>query len=195
MECFHENMKPTLEKVLEQYGRETSQQIYNTIVKPCRRLVQKCSFKSLSDMSRLCSLAYWLYIYDQKELALEICEHTHGADFAFEDWMNGYPELYGLEIRIARELLGENRKEKIPPNLLEFYLSKRVEKELKFPEVLREERITTCCDRLLSTELLFALYNLIGKGETGLYPDLNKNWGEIEKTIAAYIDCLRKGFL
>lgn len=53
------------------------------IIKRCKQLIQKCSFKSLSDTSCLCSLAYWLYIYGDKELALEIREHTHGVDFEF----------------------------------------------------------------------------------------------------------------
>lgn len=68
------------------------------IVKRCKQLIQKCSFKSLSDTSCLCSLAYWLYIYGHKELALEICEHTNGVDFEFEDVHNrGYFEILRKE--------------------------------------------------------------------------------------------------
>ena len=32
---------------------------------------------------------------------------------------------------------------------------------------------------------------MIGKGETGLYSELNENWGEIEETIIFYIDYLK----
>lgn len=155
---------------------------------------QKCSFESISDTSCLCSLAYWLYIYGDKELALEICEITHEVDFSFEFgcWNSGIQTIYGLEIRIARELLGENRRNNIPPNLLEYCFSKRVKKELNYPQVLREEEIANCSSRFLNTELLLALYNMIGLGETGLYTELNKNWEKVEETINMYIDCLKR---
>lgn len=80
---FHENLRPVLENILEQYGQKVSTNIYHTIIKRCKQLIQKCSFTSLSDTGSLCSLAYWLYIYGHKELALGICEHTHGVDFEF----------------------------------------------------------------------------------------------------------------
>lgn len=193
MKNFHENLRPVLENILEQYGRKASPNIYHTIIKPCKRLIQKCSFTSLSDTGSLCSLAYWLYIYDCKELALEICELTHGVDFVFEDgYRGGYPEIYGLEVRIARELLGENRRDHIPPDLLGFYFSKRVKKQLRFPQILRKEEIAACNDdQGLEIRLLRALYDMIGKGETGLYSELNENWGEIEETIIFYIDYLK----
>lgn len=138
----------------------------------------------------MCSLAYWLYIYGQKELALEICELTHGIDFVFEYWNNDISNIYGLEIRIVRELFGEDRKNNIPSNFLDYYFFKRVKKELKYPQTLREKEITTCSD--FNTELLHALYNMIGKGETGLYTELNKNLEIIEQTINTYIDYLKK---
>lgn len=174
---FHEKLKPFLEKVLEQYNRKTTQKIYTTIIKPCKKLIQKCSFKSIPDTSCLCSLTYWLYIYGDKELALKICEIIHGVDFSFEFgcWNSGIQNIYGLEIRIARELLGENRRNNIPPDLLEYYFSKRVKKELRYPQILREEKIAACSSRFLNTELLLAIYNMIGLGETGLYTELNEN--------------------
>lgn len=140
---FHEMLKPILEKVLEQYHKENTQEIYNTIIKPCKKLIQKCSYKSTSDTDCLCSLAYWLYIYDDKELALEICEISHKADFSYEFkcWNSGIQNIYGLEIRIARELLGENRRNDIPPDLLKYCFSKRVKKELGYPQILREDKI------------------------------------------------------
>lgn len=63
-----------LEKVLEQYHKKNTKKIYNTITKPCKKLIQKCSYRSISDTSSLCSFTYWLYIYGDKEPALEICE-------------------------------------------------------------------------------------------------------------------------
>ena len=88
--------------------------------------------------------------------------------------------------------MGENRRNNIPPHLLEYCFSKRVQKELSYPRVLREDRIAACSNLFLNTELLLALYNMIGLGETGLYTELNKNWEQIEETINIYIDCLRE---
>ena len=197
IKCFHDKLKPILEKVLEQYHKKNTRKTYHTIIKPCRELIQKCSFKSISDTGRLCNLAYWLYIYADKELALEICEAAHEAEFSFEfgAWNSGIQNIYGLEIRIARELFGENRKNSIPPNLLEYCFSKKVKKELRWPQILREDEIVRCSGGFLETELLLALYNMIGLGETGLYTELNRNWEKMEETISIYIDWLKEDYI
>lgn len=57
---------------------------------------------------------------------------------------------------------------------------------------MREEEIAICSSRILDTILFYALCNMIGKGETGLYPELNENWEVIDQTIKEYIDCLQK---
>lgn len=194
MKDFHEKLKPTLQAVLDQYGQRTTAGIYHNIIKPCRRLVQKCSFKSISDTSCLCSLAYWLYIYGNKALALKLCEIAHNVDFSFEFeyWNNGIQNIYGLEIRIARELLGEDRRDNIPPDLLEYYFTKKGKKSLRYPQILREKEIADCDSRCLELELLLGLYRMIGMGETGLYTELNEHWDEIEQAIQEYIDCLKR---
>lgn len=194
MKSFHDKLEPILQKVLEQYNKKKTRKTYNTIIKPCKKLIQKCSYKSISDTDCLCALAYWLYIYGDKELALEICESTHAVAFSFEfgAWNSGIQNIFGLEIRIARELLGENRRNNITLNLLAYCFSKRVQKELRYPQILREDRIADCSSQFLNTELLLALYNMIGLGETGLYDELNKNWEKIEKTIKIYMDCLKE---
>ncbi len=188
---FHEKLSPALTKVLALYKQGDTRQINREFIKSCKKLLQKCSFKSLMDVSELCSVAYWLYIYGHKELALEICELTHGVDFAYEYSWPGFPELYGLEIRIAREILGEERKGNIPPNLVGYYLSKGVRKKLRYPQILREEITAAHNEGLLRVELIYALYDMIGKGETGLYTELNRNWTKIEETICMYIDYLK----
>jgi len=187
---FHEQLKPTLGKVLEKYNESNTPKIYNNVIKPCKSLIQKCSFKSTLDASRLCSLAYWLYIYEYKQLALEICELTHGVDFVYEYWCSGIINMCGLEIRIARELLGEKRNN-IPPKFLDYYFSKRIKKSIRYPQILRKEEIFDCSDGSLEYILLSALYDMIGKGETGLYTELNENWEIIEKAITEYINLLK----
>ena len=154
-------------------------------------LIQKCSFKSSRDTGRLCNLAYWLYIYAHKQLALEICEVTRDVNFDFEYWHGGISNIYGLEIRIARELLGENRKDIIPAASLDYFFSKRVKKGLRYPQILREGEISGGNDS--EFVLLSALYDMIGKGETGLYAELNDNWNRIEETIIEYIEFIRVG--
>ena len=118
---------------------------------------------------------------------MKICEIAHGVEFSFEfrDWNSGIQNIYGLEIRIARELLGENRRNNIPPSLLEYCFSKRVIKEVSYPQILREDKIAACNSKFLNTELCLALYNMIGLGETGLYTELNKNWGWAPSTRSA----------
>ncbi len=194
IKLFHDKLEPILEKVLEQYHKKNTEKIYNTITKPCKKLIQKCSYKSISDTSCLCSLAYWLYIYGDKELALEICEIAHEVEFSFEfmDWNSGIQNIYGLEIRIARELLGENRRNHIPLDVLEYCFSKKVKKALRYPQVLREDQIADCSSRFLDMELLLALYNMIGLGETGLFTEINSNWEKIEEAINIYIECLKE---
>lgn len=189
---FHEEVKLIVEKILKYYDKEKSQKIYEHIKKPAKMLLQKCSYKSNSDTSRLCSLAYWLYIFSNKDLALEICELSHKVKFDFEYGDTGIQNIYGLEVRIARESLGENRRNNIAPEFLDYFFSKRVKKQIRYPQILREEEITTCSSQILDTILFYALCNMIGKGETGLYPELNENWEVIEQTIKEYIDCLQK---
>lgn len=189
---FHEMMIPTLKKVLEEYDKNPTPKMYNTVVKPCRQLIQKCSCTSGSDMRSLSSLAYWLYILGYKALALDICEIAHNTDFTAVYEVDGFADMYGLEIRIARELLGENRRHNIPPILLDYYFSKKVKKELAYPKILREDEITAYNDRVMEIELLYALYNMIGKGETGLYKHLHENWDEIERAIVEYIKYLKE---
>ena len=191
--AFHERITPILHTILAQYGPRNTQKIYLTVLRPCRRLLQKCSCKSIADTSRYCSLAYWLYIYGNQPLALALCEAAHGVDFTFEFqyWQGGIQNIYGLEIRIARELLGEDRRDVVPSALLDYYCSKSVKKVMRYPQVLLEREIAAHDGKLFDAEMLRALFYLIGHGETGLYTELNQHWDEIEQTIRLYIDCLK----
>ena len=189
---FHEKIMPVLEKVLEEYEKNPTPKMYDTVVKPCKQLIQKCSFKSVSDMRRLSALAYWLYILGYKIIALEICKLALNADFSLEYEVDCFADMYGLEIRIARELFGENRKRTIPSNLLDYYFSKQVKRELAFPKILREDKIFDGNSRFMETELLYALYDMIGKGETGLYEHLYEHRDIIEKSIVDYINYLKE---
>lgn len=87
-------------KILEYYHHQKSPKIYEHIIKPAKKLLQKCSYKSIADTNHLCALAYWLYIYDNKEIALEICELCHTVNFDFKYREIGMQNIYGLEIAL-----------------------------------------------------------------------------------------------
>lgn len=116
---FKREEEPIFQKILEAYQGEIGRDHYRRIKRPAKQLLQKCSLQSICDTSRLCELAYWLYFDGKKELALELCELIHGVEFDVETgWATGIPMLFGLEVRIARECLGEDRRDQIPPAFL-----------------------------------------------------------------------------
>ena len=49
IKLFHDKLEPILEKILEQYHKKNAKKTYNTIIKPCKKLIQKCSYKSISE--------------------------------------------------------------------------------------------------------------------------------------------------
>ena len=245
---FHERITPLLQAVFAQYGPRNTPKIYRTVLQPCRRLLQKCSCKSVADMSRYCTLAYWLYLYGNKQAALALCEAVHGVDFPFEFgyWQGGIQNIYGLEIRIARELFGEDRRKILPPALLDYFCSKSVKKAMRYPQVISgqgktewglpeqvllkqlvpkqvlpeqgmpeqvllmqappeqvmpeqvplklappEQERFSCDSPLREAEMLRVLFRLIGHGETGLFPELERHRAEIEQTICLYTELLK----
>lgn len=186
---FYEAVASIMEKILGYYRHHDSQKVYERIIKPAKKLSQKCSYKSTSDTSNLCSLAYWLYIYGNKEMALEICELCHTVTFDFEYREIGMQNIYGLEIRIARELLNENRKNQFVPT--DYFFSKRLKKHIRFPQILREDEIASLSDRALDLIMFYSICDMIGNGEIGLYTELNEHWDTIEQTIKKYIKYLQ----
>ncbi len=66
-----------------------------------KKLNKKCSYKSGADMEILCELAYWLYIYDQKDEVFAVAAETHNIPFVrnFNVWTWIFA-IWGLEIRI-----------------------------------------------------------------------------------------------
>lgn len=97
---FYEEVRFIMIKILEYYHHQKSPKIYEHIIKPAKKLLQKCSYKSIADTNHLCALAYWLYIYDNKEIALEICELCHTVNFDFKYREIGMQNIYGLEIAL-----------------------------------------------------------------------------------------------
>lgn len=189
IKLFYEAVTSIMEKILGYYRHHESQKVYERIIKPAKRLSQKCSYKSTSDTSNLCSLAYWLYIYGNKEMALEICELCHMVTFDFEYREIGIQNIYGLEIRIARELLNEDRKSNFIPT--DYFFSKNLKNHIRYPQILREDEIVSLSGRALDLTLFYAICDMIGKGEIGIYPELNEHWDMIDQTIEKYMKYLQ----
>lgn len=207
--AFHKRITPLLQAVFAQYGPRNTPKIYRTVLQPCRRLLQKCSCKSVMDTSRYCTLAYWLYIFGNRQAALALCEAVHGVEFPFEfgHWQGGIQNIYGLEIRIARELFGEDRRKILPPALLDCFCSKSVKKAMRWPQVMPDQTtpeqtaperaqaagasLSACGDPLHEAEMLRVLRSLIGHGETGLFPELERHREEIEQTIRLCLERLQ----
>ena len=145
------------------------------------------------DTSRYCTLAYWLYIYGNKQTALALCEAVHGVEFPFEFgyWQGGIQNIYGLEIRITRELLGEDRRNIVPSALLDYFCSKSVKKVMRYPQVMPQQDLASPDHPLCEAEMFRMLYRLIGHGETGLFTELEHHWTKIEQTICLCMECLR----
>ncbi|MCI8789474.1 MAG: hypothetical protein HFH92_10255 [Lachnospiraceae bacterium] len=154
---FHKMLIPALKKVLEEYDKNPTHKKYNTVVKPSRQLIQKCSCKSPSNIRSLRDLTYWLYIFGDRNLALELCELALTADFSLEYEVDAFADMYGFEIRIARELFGESRRRNIPSHLLDYYFSKQVKRELKFPDILRKCLQITYASLLQNLQILSGL--------------------------------------
>lgn len=65
---------------------ETIQNILDTIDKKkvqsyCKRVIKKCSFKSVKDMKNLTGLVIWLYVYKYYDEIINICEVIKNVEF------------------------------------------------------------------------------------------------------------------
>lgn len=188
----HESLKPALQEVLAGCQGRKSPGTYRLIWQPCQRLLQKCSCKSLLDAGRLCELAYWLAVDGEQGLALGLCQAIHKQEefFSPEAWSYGIRPVFGLEIRLARQVLGRDLRKELP--VREFYFSKQAKRRARYPQALREEAIARAQGGALQVELFGALYDLIGLGETGLYTQLNRHWDQMEPAIQAYLAWLKQ---
>jgi hypothetical protein len=167
----------------------------------CKKLMKKCSFKSGSDVENLCRLTYWLYIYGHNDKVVEICKMTHDVEFNgnYRIWDFIYP-MWGLEARILPDetrglidLMDEQLKLPDDMSSASEMLKEEQERRSRFvyPEIAYHDEIHDSLsegDAAGANEWrLLALFDLIGKTETGLYPNLNKCKPEIEMEIKNYI--------
>ena len=181
------------------------------VVSICNKLLKKCSFKSGTDCENLCHLAYWLYVYGQKELAMDCIALTHDVtfDLNYNVWTFIHA-MWGLEMRLLREEDKGDEAQKIAetmnahlltPNKIDNpdKMSAREEKRrsrFAYEDAIRKEKVEASLQEnnlTRANELRFvALLGMIGNTETGFYPQLNEHKQQIEEKIVEYVSELSK---
>ena len=58
-------------------------------------------------------------------------------------------------------------------------------------QVLPSQELSACDGPLREAEMLRVLFRLIGHGETGLFPELDRHRAQIEQTICLYAELLK----
>ncbi|MDR0576000.1 MAG: hypothetical protein LBI87_00290 [Candidatus Accumulibacter sp.] len=182
------------------------------VVSLANKLAKKLSFKSGADCENLCRLAYWLYVYGEKELAMDCIALTH--DIPFEHDYNVWTfihDMWGLEIRLLREQGSGAEADRIartidtqllsPSKLIDTPEKQQVREAKRRARFTYEdainhdnvERHLQANDLASANRWRFtALLGMIGDTETGLYPLLNESKAKIEEKIAEYIAELTK---
>jgi hypothetical protein len=182
------------------------------IISLCNKLIKKCSFKSGKDAGNLCHLSYWLYLYEKPELAFTCIALTKplvfNHDFLVWDYILC---MWGLEARILREQGRTETAQAISEKIIDCYLApinpndtretmmKRwqnwidrhtlsfIDLRDKIDESLQDG------DTKQANEIRFiALITMIGKLESGLFPNLNNNRNEVNVKINEYISAIMK---
>lgn len=89
--------------------KETIQSIMDTVDKKkvqsyCKKVLKKCSFKSVNDMHNLADLADWLYVYGYYDEILKIAELIKEIQFSgnYGLW-DHIDSIYCMKVRILRE--------------------------------------------------------------------------------------------
>ncbi|MDR2904840.1 MAG: hypothetical protein LBU73_02685 [Helicobacteraceae bacterium] len=177
----------------------------------CNKLLKKCSFKSGADCENLCHLAYWLYIYGEKELAMGCVALTHNAPFEanYNVW-DFIHFMWGLQMRLLREQGKEGEAQRIADAINAHLLTPskimtpdqmpaREEKRrsrFTYEDIIVKEKVERALrenDLTGANEWRFiALLGMIGNTETGFYPKLNEHKRQIEEKIIEYISELSK---
>lgn len=179
----------------------------------CKKLIKKCSFNSGTDAENLCHLAYRLFVYGYIEEALAVCRYTHDVPFPGKGAFNVWTFilcLWGLEVFILKTQ--EKYKEAdvrtkeidhIHIQPIGIRLNDSAEKCRKdadklyltftYPDVLFCKEIEEARSLNSANEWRFiALFEMIGYGATGLYPNLSAHWEELQQDINNYVSILSK---
>ena len=183
------------------------------IMRLCKKLNRSCSFTKNSDMATLCELAYWLYVFNDKENVLKVCEYTNidiPITINYNIW-DFILFIWGLEAHIYDEygrmddknfrILQIKKVRSTPKNKDEteesaWKFSQKIMNRVSFESAcmiknIEQDSVKDDIKKGNKYRLL-ALYNMIGYGVTGFYPDLEKNKDKLNSKINEYIMCLRE---
>ena len=100
----------------------------------CKKVLKKCSFKSVKDMRNLTGLVIWLYVYGLYDEIISISELIKNVEFAgnYTLW-NEFDKIYCFKARILRErgevheaqeiidFVNRYRNPKLYPNLVDWF--------------------------------------------------------------------------
>lgn len=183
------------------------------IMRLCKKLNKSCSFTKNSDMVTLCELAYWLYVFNDKENALKVCEYTNIDipltinyniwDFILFIWgleahiYDEYGRMDDKNFRISQiKKVRSTPKNKDETEESAWKFSQKIMNRVSFESVcmiknIEQDSVKDDIKKGNKYRLL-ALYNMIGYGVTGFYPDLEKNKDKLNSKINEYIMCLRE---
>lgn len=183
-----------------------------TIVRLCKKLSKSCSFTKNTDMTSLCELAYWLYIYNYKEEALKVCEYANieiPEKINYNVW-DFIIWIWGLEAYIYHETGREDDKNFGVTQMKKVWSTPKrndvtEEEAWRFcQKIMNRETFESICktakieqasaanDKKLENHYRFtALYSMIGYGVTGFYQNLENNKEKLSEKINEYIMFLR----
>ena len=183
------------------------------IMRLCKKLNRSCSFTKNSDMTTLCELAYWLYVFNDKENALKVCEYTNIDipitinyniwDFILFIWgleahiYDEYRRMDDKNFRISQiKKVRSTPKNKDETEESAWKFSQKIMNRVSFESAcmiknIEQDSVKDDIKKGNKYRLL-ALYNMIGYGVTGFYPDLEKNKDKLNSKINEYIMCLRE---
>lgn len=183
------------------------------IMRLCKKLNRSCSFTKNFDMATLCELAYWLYVFNDKENALKVCEYTNINipitinyniwDFILFIWgleahiYDEYGRMDDKNFRISQiKKVRSTPKNKDETEESAWKFSQKIMNRVSFESAcmiknIEQDSVKDDIKKGNKYRLL-ALYNMIGYGVTGFYPDLEKNKDKLNSKINEYIMCLRE---
>ena len=183
------------------------------IMRLCKKLNKSCSFTKNSDMATLCELVYWLYVFNDKENALKVCEYTNIDipitinyniwDFILFIWgleahiYDEYGRMDDKNFRISQiKKVRSTPKNKDETEESAWKFSQKIMNRVSFESACMIKNIEqdSVKDNIKKGNKyrLLALYNMIGYGVTGFYPELEKNKDKLNSKINEYIMCLKE---
>ena len=120
-----------LQEVIESIEQKVDKK---TVQSLCKKVLKKCSFNSQNDLFNLCDIAFWLYIYEYYDEAIEVCDLFNDMQFTgnYNLWSSA-DGAFCVKARILRERgeiaeskklverINEHRHPELYINLVDWY--------------------------------------------------------------------------